>query len=439
MTFHKAPLPLMCVAASLLVQACVQYNPSPPYPPPPPPPPPYSAAPPGQPAASPAPQSADFCGIDALMAPIALYPDPLLAILLPASTVPSDITAASAYLIQYGDVSRIDSQPWDPSVRALAHYPKVIAWMAENIAWTQALGAEFASSPAEVMDSVQRLRARAWAAGTLASTPQQQVFSDEDAIEILPAQTDMVYAPAYDPDVMFSDEPYYGYGGPFIFFGEPYPAGIWLNYAFDWHRHRVWAGDRDAWHEHDAWQSPHFDGDREPPGAHSWHHRHSSPGDLAPDRGVHGNGVPAPRPMQGVPNPPPSHYRISVPQPGRPAPVAGFAQPRERPRLGLPFAPAASGASARPAEGAPRPRQPETGGVNSQGPIGAVHNYSPAPEPRQPAAPPAPAAHEPSAQAPAPARTQAPPPAAHAVAHESAPAPAHESAPAAASSHQPQK
>ena len=109
--------------------------------------------------------------------PIALYPDPLLALILPASTVPGDISAASAYLVQYGDMTRIDSQPWDPSVRALAHYPAIVTWMAENIEWTQAVGSAFLSSPAEVMASIQRLRARALASGALGRPPSSRSSS----------------------------------------------------------------------------------------------------------------------------------------------------------------------------------------------------------------------------------------------------------------------
>jgi hypothetical protein len=115
-------------------------------------------------------------GSTQLLGPIALYPDPLLALILPASTVPEDIRAASAYLVQYADTTRIDSQPWDPSVRALAHYPagRRMDGRQHRVDAGRRLG-EFLASPAEVMQSIQRLRARALAAGALKSTPQQQV------------------------------------------------------------------------------------------------------------------------------------------------------------------------------------------------------------------------------------------------------------------------
>ena len=173
-------------------------------------------------------------------------------------------------------------QPWDPSVRALAHYPTVVAWMASNMDWTQALGSAFSSDPNSVMDAVQRLRARAQAAGTLATTPQQEVMTDDGEIEIVPAQDNVIYVPVYDPEGVYSGNPYYGYGGPFITFGEPCPAGIWLSYSFDWRSHRVWAGGR----EHEGWRQPHTGVDHAPPGAHSWHPPTGARAPLPPHRSV---------------------------------------------------------------------------------------------------------------------------------------------------------
>src|SRR5208282_1120836 len=113
--------------------------------------------------------------LDQLIGPIALYPDPLVALILPASTVPSDISLAAQYLAANGDPSQIDSQPWAQSVKGLAHYPEVLKWMNDNPDWTRALGAAFAMQPADVMKSVQQLRAKALAAGTLRSTAQQNI------------------------------------------------------------------------------------------------------------------------------------------------------------------------------------------------------------------------------------------------------------------------
>jgi hypothetical protein len=418
MTYRKAPFALVCVVASLLMQACVQYYPEAAYPPPPQPPP--------YPAQAPAPAGA-MSAVEELVAPIALYPDPLLAIILPASTAPSDITAAAAYLVQYGDPSRIDSQPWDPSVRALAHYPMVIAWMAQNLDWTAALGSEFASSPAEVMDAVQRLRARARTAGTLVSTPQQEVLSDGSEIEIIPAQPDAVYVPEYDPGVVYSDDPYNGYG-PAIYFGEPFLPGIWLDYSLDWRGRRVWAGDRDGWRDHGRWHAAHFDGDRAPAGAHRWHPRQGAPQSVQAGGINRGRAVAAPRPMQGAPRPQATQDRARGPRPGQaqsaptpvhPAPSAS-APPRERPRLGPPAAPAAPKGPERPPTRPPA-GVPQRPGVNEQhaaapqSPAGAART-APGPAAHQAAAPPARGAHAPAA---APARAQRSAPAAAAPAPSS--------------------
>src|SRR5580693_6264083 len=109
--------------------------------------------------------------LDQMVGPIALYPDPLIALILPASTVPSDLSAAAQYLASNGDPSQVDAQSWDQSVKGLAHYPDVLKWMNDNISWTQTLGAAFAMQPADVMKSIQQLRAEAQAAGTLVNTP----------------------------------------------------------------------------------------------------------------------------------------------------------------------------------------------------------------------------------------------------------------------------
>lgn len=194
--------------------------------------------------------------LDQLMGPVALYPDPLIALLLPASAFPSDIASAGAYLNGGGDPGQVDQQPWDPSVRALAHYPDVVKWMAQNAPWTQSVGAAFVADPASVMGAIQRLRALANGAGTLASTPQQQVIVQPDYIEIEPAQPDVIYVPRYDPAVVFVDQPYYGYGGPFFWFGSPYPAGAWLTFGVNWGGRGIERVDAGYWHGSGGWWHP---------------------------------------------------------------------------------------------------------------------------------------------------------------------------------------
>jgi hypothetical protein len=388
MTARKVPLPLLWLGACLSVHTCVGHGLAADSAPTPPQPPPYPAqpdnAPPGQPPSPVGPQAHDARAIDTLVAPIALYPDPLIAIILPASTVPWDVTAASDYLVQYGDVSRLAVQPWDPSVRALAHYPTLLQWMSANIAWTRALGLAFEASPADVMDSVQRLRAKAVAAGTLTTTDQQQVLSVNGETVILPAQPDSLYIPAYDPAVVYSDEPNTDFGGPFIGYGEPFDAGAWLSYSIDWSNHRVWSGDRSGWREHRGWRPPHFVGSQAPPGAKPWLPPQAGAGSALVRGGPGPESVPVPRLIPCAPNPPPVRNR----------PPASAASAELVPKTA---APSAAGNTAKV--------------PGAEGQV-AVAPGTPAPAPRAFQPQPAPAPHySQPAPAPAPAHAAAPAPA----------------------------
>ena len=141
--------------------------------------------------------------LDQMLGPIALYPDPLIAQMLPAATLPTEIVMADRYVSGGGDPNLIDQQPWDPSVQALARYPTVLKWMDDNLAWTTALGQAFLYQQQDVMDSIQRLRAQAQALGNLQSTPQENVITDDGTIEILPANPEVIYVPVYQPDVVY--------------------------------------------------------------------------------------------------------------------------------------------------------------------------------------------------------------------------------------------
>src|ERR1039457_6110751 len=133
--------------------------------------------------------------LDQLLGPIALYPDPLIAQILPASTLPTEIVLADRYVNGGGDPNQIDQQPWDPSVQALARYPGVLKWMDDNLNWTTALGQAFLNQQQEVMESIQRLRTSANDIGNLQSTPQQQAINDGGYIEIVPANPQVIYVP----------------------------------------------------------------------------------------------------------------------------------------------------------------------------------------------------------------------------------------------------
>jgi len=190
--------------------------------------------------------------LDQLLGPIALYPDPLIAQLLPAATLPEQIVLADRYLSGGGDPNAVDSQPWDPNVQALAHYPSVLQWMDQNLDWTTELGQVFLNQQPDVMASIQRLRQSAYNLGNLQSTPQEQVVNDDSYIKIIPADPQMIYVPIYQPDQVF----YVAANGlPYITYGAGFVIGPWLDCDFDWHNHHliVWGRDHPRpanwWHE----------------------------------------------------------------------------------------------------------------------------------------------------------------------------------------------
>jgi hypothetical protein len=156
-------------------------------------------------AAAPLPQDQ----LDALLAPIALYPDQLLAQVLMASTYPNDVADAARFVRENPSLTgaaldqALQGQNWDPSVLSLAAYPQVLLMMNDMLDWTQRLGEAFLANQQQVMDTVQTLRARAEAAGHLQSTPQQTVVDQGGVIDIEPAQPQYVYVPVYDPTVIY--------------------------------------------------------------------------------------------------------------------------------------------------------------------------------------------------------------------------------------------
>lgn len=157
--------------------------------------------------------------LDALLAPVALYPDPLLAQVLMASTFPLQVVDASRWLDDpahkslTGDALTQALAPltWDPSVKSIVAFPPVLAQMNANLEWTQQVGYAFASDQKLVYDSVQRLRRQAQSNGSLETTPQQVVRVEQQAIVIEPAQPDVVYVPSYNPNTVYGSWPYPGY------------------------------------------------------------------------------------------------------------------------------------------------------------------------------------------------------------------------------------
>jgi len=171
--------------------------------------------------------------LDQLVRPIALYPDPLLADIFAAATVPAQIVLADRYVNGGGDLSQIEAQPWDPSVQALAHYPTVLKWLDDNLPWTTEVGDAFLNQQEDVMASIQRLRLLAESQGNLPSTPEENVVTDSGTVEIEPANPEFIYVPVYPWNTIYYDR------GVFCSFGVGFPIGLWLTHDWDWHNHHL--------------------------------------------------------------------------------------------------------------------------------------------------------------------------------------------------------
>jgi uncharacterized membrane protein YgcG len=197
--------------------------------------------------------------LEQLVAPIALYPDSLVAQVLAASTFPEQVVEADRWVQAnpnlQGDAlaEAVDQQPWDPSVKALTAFPSVLGNMDKNLSWTSSLGDAYYNQQQDVMAAVQAMRERAQSAGNLQSTPEQTVATQDSSIVIEPTSPDTVYVPAYDPWLVYGDPlvawpgwyPYPGiwYDGPYLSFGVGFGIGFfggfgwgWGHWGFDWNR-----------------------------------------------------------------------------------------------------------------------------------------------------------------------------------------------------------
>jgi Protein of unknown function (DUF3300) len=169
--------------------------------------------------------------LDSLVAPIALYPDPLLTQTLVASTYPLEIVQLNQWLQQNKNLkgkeltAAVEKQKWDASIQAMATFPDVVKQMAENIGWTNDLGNAFLAQQNDVMDAVQRMRAKAVEKGALKTTEQQKVetkvVENKSVVVVQPTSTEVVYVPTYSPVTVWG-APYYPY--PPIAY-PAYPAG----------------------------------------------------------------------------------------------------------------------------------------------------------------------------------------------------------------------
>ena len=175
--------------------------------------------------------------LDQLLSPIALYPDPLLAQLVPAATFFDQLQEANQLLGGRSDDNAISNQSWDVSVKSVAHYPQVLQKMVQDSDWTIALGQAYVNQSTDVAKSIQRLRAEARSAGSLVTTSQQQVIVEGDVIRIVPAQPQVIYVPQYNPEVVYVDSgPSTGtvIAAAAISFGAGLAIGAWLNNDWDW-------------------------------------------------------------------------------------------------------------------------------------------------------------------------------------------------------------
>jgi len=197
-----------------------------------------------------------------LVAPIALYPDALVAQILAAATYPDQIVEADRWLQQHSDLKgeqlgkEVDKQPWDPSVKALVEFPSVLANMDKNLSWTSSLGDAYVNQEQDVMSAVQVMRDRAEKAGNLKSTSQEKVSKQGQTIVIEPADPEVVYVPEYDPWLVYGGPigiwpGWYSYpglyiGGPGIAFGLGFGIGFfggfgwgWGHWGYDWRGHGI--------------------------------------------------------------------------------------------------------------------------------------------------------------------------------------------------------
>lgn len=263
--------------------------------------------------------------LDALLAPLALYPDPLIAQVLPAATYPLEVVQLQRWLAQNpglaGDAldDALAATRWDDSVKALARFPGVVAMMDGEIEWTQRLGDAFLADPAGVMAAVQRLRARAIAAGSLRDSDRERIVQDQGVVYIEPVQPDVVYVPVYDPLTVYGTwwwpgyPPYAwsaAYFGPWDYMVGGVYFGVGVAVGGHWHGH--WHPD---WHRGHL-SSPH------PGGNTVWHHDPGHRGGVPyPGGSAHGSPFARPNVPDGV------HGR----QPFRGFDVHPSAPPRGRP------------------------------------------------------------------------------------------------------------
>jgi Protein of unknown function (DUF3300) len=229
--------------------------------------------------------------LDALVAPIALYPDALVAQVLGASTFPYEIVAATLWMKENSSLTgealakAVDEQSWDPAVKALTQFPSVLDTLAKNLAWASALGEASATQQQDVMAAVQRMRAKALAAGNLKTGPEIKVVQEApQTIVIQPANPQIVYVPVYNPTVIYGAPiivPGYYYRGVSTVTVVSFGGGIvvgrtvyggccvwgWSYWGTNWHSHTV-IYNRSIYVGNSYWRGGYYGGAYRPPGYH---------------------------------------------------------------------------------------------------------------------------------------------------------------------------
>jgi hypothetical protein len=222
----------------------------------------FAADPASEPAAAPppsAPPKFSVAELEKLAAPIALHPDPLIAIILPASVYPLDIVQAARFVKDTNNIPKIDDQPWDDNVKAVARFPVLIQKMNDDLTWTMDLGQAFLDQQAELMDTIQMLRGKANSAGVLKTTPQQVIvvtntiiektveqqviFVTNTVVEIQPSNPQVIYVPAYPPSIYYYyPPPVYVGPPPAVTFAVGVTVGLILANNCNWHSGGIYVG-----------------------------------------------------------------------------------------------------------------------------------------------------------------------------------------------------
>ncbi len=225
-----------------------------------------TTVPPAAPPAAPAPKFTQ-AQLEQLLAPIALYPDSLLAQVLPASAYPLEIVQAERWLeandeaVAKQDFSGADAQNWDPSVKALVRFPEVIRKLSADLNWTTSLGDAIVSQPQDVANAIQTLRAKAMTAGVLKTTKQQtvsrQTQNGREVVIIESADPNVIYAPNYNPAGVYGwpgYDPAYAVATGLLAFGAGVAIGsLWRGNYWNW---RTGAFYRPVWPGYPAWRPP---------------------------------------------------------------------------------------------------------------------------------------------------------------------------------------